>query len=245
MNVETKERILKKVRELKKLYHEGKIPTLKQHEVHPNLSKGSRENYLYFTLAPCLNFQRQSPALWAAAFKTYEDLETKYLFFPEHVQSVSRNKIQTDLLKHKLALQRNKHTDIWIAITSTLYTHFHSDPREILSQGGWKISKILQLIQETYKDNFPYLRGPKMSNYWLYILSSYTDASFLDMSNLSIIPDTHVLQSSVQLGLSRGTESSVQLASIWRDLLKGSDITPVEMHPVLWHWSRNNFQPSV
>jgi len=37
------------------------------HEVHPHLPIGSRENYLYFTLAPAINFQRSSEALWRAA----------------------------------------------------------------------------------------------------------------------------------------------------------------------------------
>ena len=43
----------------------------------------------------------------------------------------------------------------------------------------------------TWKE-FPYISGPKMANYWLYILSQYTDAKFANMHEISIIPDTHV-----------------------------------------------------
>ena len=35
------------------------------------------------------------------------------------------------------------------------------------------------------------------------------------------------------------------VAALWADLLEGSSISPVEMHPVLWNWSRNKFQPEV
>ena len=73
---------LVRVLKLYELFQTGKIPTLAQHEVNPGLEKGSRENYLYFTLPPCINFQRQSPAMWAAALKTWNDAETNYLFFP-------------------------------------------------------------------------------------------------------------------------------------------------------------------
>jgi len=139
----TKSRKLARIKKLYALFQAGKIPVLAKHEVHPDLSKGSRENYLYFTLPPCLNFQRHSPALWAAALKTWQDPDTRHLFFPEETAERSRSQIQEALLKHKLALQPNKHTDIWKVI------------------------------------------------------------------------------------------------------LAGSGITPVEMHPVLWNWSRNDFMPAV
>jgi hypothetical protein len=76
---------LERVLRLSQLFHSGKIPTLAQHEVHPNHPKGSRENYLYFTLPVCINFQRSSPAMWASALKTYEDKDTQYFFYPEEV----------------------------------------------------------------------------------------------------------------------------------------------------------------
>lgn len=236
---------LEKVQELHRLFLEGKIPTLPQHEVHPDVPKDSRENYLYFTLPPSLNFQRNSPAMWTSAMKTYEDPETNYLFFPEKVVLKSREEIQRDLVKHKLALQQNKHTDIWIAISRAFHEFYADDPRELFQQHEWDVLQILQLLQIDKKKDFPYLSGPKMANYWMYILSHYTDASFKNMHEISIIPDTHVLQCTVQLGLSKDLPDSLVAAQLWKELLKDSDITPVEMHPVLWNWSRNNFLPAV
>jgi hypothetical protein len=104
---------------------------------------------------------------------------------------------------------------------------------------------ILQLIQRDRKKDFTHLSGPKMANYWLYILSQYTDVTFKNMSEISIIPDTHVLQCSIKLGIANEKATSLQTAELWKELLKGSKISPVQMHPVLWNWSRNNFLPEV
>src|ERR1041385_5482624 len=81
---------LERIFKLHKLFKDGMIPVLSSHEVNPGFPKDSRENYLYFTLPPCLNFQRSSPAMWASALKTYEDPETRYVFFPEELAKRSR-----------------------------------------------------------------------------------------------------------------------------------------------------------
>lgn len=240
-NVKQLQRILK----LYALFQDGHIPVLSSHEVNPGLPKSSRENYLYFTLPPCINFQRSSPAMWASALATWNDSKTQYLFFPEKVARRSRERIQSDLCKHKLALQRNKHTDIWIAVSKAFHTHFKDDPRELFTTRDWDVAKILPTIQVDMRKEFPYISGPKMANYWLYILSHYTDATFKSMEEISIIPDTHVLQCSIQLGISQATHSPIQVAEIWKELLTGQEVSPVQMHPVLWNWSRNNFRPEV
>ncbi len=236
---------LARIIKLHGLFKNGQIPTLAQHEVNPGLDKSSRENYLYFTLAPCLNFQRSSPALWQAALSTWQDPETNYLFFPEEVIKKPREQIQKDLIKHKLALQRNKHTDIWILISKAFNELYQADPRELFEKNGWDVTKIHQTVQKDQKPYFPYLSGPKLSHYWLYILSQFTSAKFKNMQEISIIPDTHVLQSTVKLGITDSISDPLVVAQLWKELLNGSELSPVDMHPVLWNWSRNNFLPKV
>lgn len=240
-----KDKKLKRIKKLHKLFVAGKIPTLAQHEVHPDLALGSRENYLYFTLPPCINFQRNSPAMWRAALATWEDSKTRYLFFPEKVIKQSREKIQADLVKHKLALQKNKHTDIWIAICQTLHRLYKNNPYHILEAGSFDAAKVLYLVQKEQKPHFTHLSGPKMANYWLYILSQYTDMKLANMQEISIIPDTHVLQCSIKLGISNEAMGAVEVAQKWKNLLGKGSLTPLQMHPVLWNWSRNNFIPEV
>jgi len=236
---------LARVKLLLELFGQGAIPTLAQHEVNPGLPLGSRENYLYFTLPVCINFQRSSPAMWAAALATWQDTTTRYVFFPEFLADAAPEQIRIDLTKHKLALQPNKHVLIWTTIAASLHQFYANDPRQLLQEAGYDAGHLISLLQTIYRKRFPYLSGPKLSNYWPYILSHFTDAQFKNVHEISIIPDTHVLQSSVKLGLVAPGATPVQVEAAWRELLKNSGITPAEAHPVLWNWSRNNFLPEV
>jgi hypothetical protein len=237
--------MLDKVKLLLDYYEKGLIPTLTQHEVNPGLPRSSRENYLYFTLPVCVNFQRSSPAMWASALRTYEDEATRYLFFPELLAATDEEKIRADLVKHRLALQPNKHMLIWTTIARTLHEFYNDDPRNIVAEAHSDAGELITLLQLTHRKRFPYLSGPKLSNYWTFILSLYTDVQFTHPEEISIIPDTHVLQSSAQLGLAPVGSTPLQVEAAWKTLLKDSGINPSQVHPVLWNWSRNKFQPEV
>lgn len=237
--------VIDRIRKLKSSFDTGQIATLKQHEVNPGLEKNSRENYMYFTLPVSINFQRNSPAMWQSALKTFDDPKTNYLFFPELVVQEQREKVMEDLAKHKLGLQRNKHTDIWLKLSQTFNQFYHNDPREFFAKNNYDVKISLNSLQSLHRKEFPYLSGPKLANYWHLILSRYTDAKFKNLHLVSIIPDTHVKQASMVLGLTRGNETPEQIAQIWFEALAGSEILPIEMHSVLWNWSRNKFKPEV
>jgi hypothetical protein len=236
---------LEKVKKLLAIYEQGLIPTLAQHEVNPGLPIESRGNYLYFTLPVCINFQRSSPTMWAAALATWQDDATRYVFFPEELAKTPIDHIRADLVKHKLALQPNKHVLIWTTIAKTLHDYYQDNPRNIIKEADYDAGKLIVLLQKTHRKRFPYLSGPKLSNYWPFILSLYTDVKFSNAQEISIIPDTHVLQSSVKLGLTLADATPLQVEQAWKELLKESGITPSQVHPVLWNWSRNKFSPEV
>jgi hypothetical protein len=236
---------LGRVKKLLGYFEQGHIPTLHQHEVNPGLPRSSRENYLYFTLPVCINFQRSSPAMWASARATYSDPTTQYVFFPEKLAKTPIEKVRADLTKHKLALQPNKHVLIWITISKTLHDFYEDDPREVIKQANGDAGKLIELLQKAHRTRFPYLSGPKLSNYWPYILSQYTDLKLSNPHLISIIPDTHVIQSSIKLGLVEPDATPLQVETVWRELLAGSGIAATTMHPVLWNWSRNKFLPQI
>ena len=33
-----------------------------------------------------------------------------------------------------------------------------------------------------------------------------------------------------------------KISKRWREILKKTEINPIDMHPPLWFWSKNNFQ---
>lgn len=235
--------ILKKIERLVELFQKGEIPKLEKHEVHPAVDKSSKLNYLYFTLPVALNFQRSSPALWQSALDTFEDPKTRYVFRPELVAKTAFAKLKTDLFKHRLALQRNKHPKIWHTISKTLYDNYNSDPRNIFAQMHSDVDRVKELLTSSKKD-FPYLGGPKLSDYWLFILDSFTDIQLKNKQNISIIPDTHIKRASIKLGVTNSMKPEI-IAETWSEILKDNDHVPIDLHPVLWHWGRNGFRPEV
>ncbi len=210
------------------------------HETHPGLPRGSRENYLYFTLAPAINFQRQSEALWRAADATYRDSATRFVFLPEETRRGEAAYLSA-LSKYSLASFRQKHTSIWYRISQTLAEDYDTDPRALLAAFDYDVLSIRAELQRR-RDRFPYLSGPKLANYWLYILTCFTDAPLKNRDSITIIPDTHVIRASVRLGVVPvDTTDRNAVADAWRTVLKGTSFAPIDLHAPLWRWSRMGF----
>lgn len=242
-----KDNILKKVDILYKMYQMGKLGgELMPEDNNPSLEKSSLENYLYFTLPMSLNYQRNSYTLWESANKTYQDLETNFVFNPQKVLDKSFEEVQIALTKYKLALQKNKQTEIWIKLCKTFVELYDGDIRKLFESFGNDVDKIRHFIQKENKANFPYLSGTKLCNYWLYVISEYTDRKYINIEKLTVAPDTHVIKSTYRLGLITDIElekNDVQQIVIdrWNELLEGSKYKPIDIHTALWLWSRNGF----
>lgn len=235
---------LAKIEKLCNFFENGTIPRLENHEVHPDFKKDSRENYLYFTLPCAINFQRSSPALWQSALNTYNDRKTKYLFYPEKVIKTPNEKVKKDLAKYNLAAQRNRHSLVWYRLCKTLHDSFNDDPRVLIAKYNSDVLAIFDLLASRKKD-FPCLSGPKISNYWLYIITLFTDAKLKNLQEISIIPDSHVVAASKQLKIVDEKATPDIVAKKWKEILTGTGKSPMEFHSVLWHWSRAKFEPKV
>lgn len=237
-------RLLPRIQRLRQLYLAGELGGT-THEVYPSLDRQSRENYLYFTLSPCLNFQRKSEGLWRSALATYSDPDTRFVFFPENAaRDVSE--YQRALAKHRLALQPNRHTKIWHTVSRSLWERFRGDPRCLLQSCDFDVERVKRMLSENAAA-FPYINGPKLSNYWLYMLSCFTDVQLRNRGAITVIPDTHVIRATAVLGLvPAGAEASPEVvAAIWSEILEGSGIAPCDIHAPLWRWSRRGFCPEI
>lgn len=202
------------------------------------------QRFSYFTLPMALNYQRDSYKLWESAFKTFNDPETKFVFDVQEVVKRSEEEIRTALMKYKVALQPNKHINTWRSISKTVVDNWGSIENLInASNGDFLI--LRNLIQQDYKKGFPYLSGPKIFNYWSFILGEYGKVNLSNREYIDIAPDTHITQCSVLLRIITQNEadklSKDEISERWRKLLSGSGIVPIEMHPPLWFWSRNGF----
>ncbi len=88
---------------------------------HPDFDSDDEARIAYFTLPMSLNYQRDSYSLWKAALATYEDPDTRFVFDVSEVSTVSEEALREALLKHKVALQPNKHIHTWSTIARTVH----------------------------------------------------------------------------------------------------------------------------
>ena len=108
-----KNEILNKVDILSRMWKLGKLGgEIMPEDENPHLDKSSVENYLYFTLPMALNYQRNSYKLWESALNTYNDKETNFVFNPNICINKTFEEVQYALVKYKIALQKQKQTEI-------------------------------------------------------------------------------------------------------------------------------------
>ena len=245
-----KDEILTKVHNLVHAYEQGLLGGEKMPEdENPQLEKGSRENYMYFTLPMALNYQRNSYVLWECANRMYADKDAKRVFDSREVCTMPEELLRKYLVEYKVALQPNKQPLIWKKLCETIEEKLDGDIRNLFAANVDSVKKIKDYINENKKD-FPYLGGNKICNYWLYVMEQYTDVQFIDRENLTVAPDTHVIQASQRLGVISEEEmhlANVQiiLAERWAELLKGTELKPIDVHTPMWLWSRGKFEKQI
>ena len=243
-----KEEILDRVDKLIVMYKNGELGgEVMPEDANPHFESSSLENYLYFTLPMALNYQRNSYTLWESALKTYTDEETRFVFDPKLCLQKSFEEVQHALTKYKVALQKQKQTEIWLSLCNTFVELFNGDIRKLFDTLDNDVDKIRNFIQKDNKKKFPYLSGTKICNYWMYVIYQYTDRKYKNIENLTVAPDTHVCKATHKLGLITNDEfnsSNVQQIVIdrWQELFKNTKYKPIDIHTPLWLWSRNGFK---
>ena len=214
-------------------------------DAHPPLDRSSETLARYFTFGMALNYQRSSYALWTACTAAFEDPETGWVFEPAVAAEAAEADLRAALLKHRVALQPSRHPDIWRRNAQGLMRHGGGSVRTLLERLAWDMGEVKALLAKE-KTSFPYLSGPKISNYWLYVLSSYMSWPLSNREALTVAPDTHVVAASRRLGLVDpaaldGPLLVSRVADAWRRILDGSGYAPIDMHTPLWLWSRGGF----
>ncbi|MBD5168581.1 MAG: hypothetical protein HDT20_00375 [Oscillibacter sp.] len=217
-------------------------------DANPGLDRDAEENFLYFTLPMALNYQRNSYRLWEAAQKTYLDAETSDVFVSQAVLNMGIDCLRERLLKYKVAVQPNRHPEIWMRLCET-FQGFDGSVKTFFAARGYSVANIKQYMTE-HKKMFPYLSGAKIMNYWLYVMEQYTGAQFTDRSNITVAPDTHVLQASARLGLIKPEEINSPniretVSGLWDQVFAGTDRCAIDVHTPLWLWSRNGFSVDI
>lgn len=197
------------------------------------------------TLGMALNYQRNSYSLWKSITEAFVDPKTNWVFDLSAASTAPIEDLREALVAHKIALQPNKHPLIWHKIAASLLQGGGAE--QLIRRNESSITGLKEYVQKTNKPDFPYLSGPKIFNYWLYVMESYCGIKWIDREEITIAPDTHILQASVRLGivpesvLDGSTKSRDLVAQTWKDLLHGTGLVPIDVHTPLWLWSRGGF----
>jgi len=245
-----KSEVLKNITRLISMHKAGKLGgEIMPEDARPIIiDLHSSDNYHFLTLPMTLNYQRNSYTLWQSAAKAFLDKECNAIFHPNIVAEMSVDELRTLLLRHKVALQPNKHVDTWQRVSKSIVKLFDSDIRNLFIEADFDISKIKMIVQEVNKKDFPYLSGHKIFNYWLHVMEVYTPTKFKNRQEISVAPDTHIIQGTLRLGLIKGNideiaQNRTVVADAWTELLNKTDIVPIDVHTPLWLWSKRGFPP--
>ncbi|MFJ6208717.1 hypothetical protein [Lysinibacillus sp. NPDC092081] len=247
----TIDKFLMNVKTLIKMYSEGHLggETMPEDVLIGIVPKEDLLEVL--TLAMALNYQRNSYTLWESVVKAYQDEVTKWIFDLKIVVNSDLNVLRDALLLHRVGLQPNRHPEIWQRVAKGIVnSSAQGNVQGLIQSVQYDIHSLKELMQSSRKSDFPYLSGPKIFNYWVYVLESYTDIHWKSRELITIAPDTHILQATVKLGLCpedvlNGSAADRKVvANAWERALSGTGIAPIDVHTPLWLWSRAGF-PSL
>lgn len=245
------ETFLKNVKSLIKMHKDGLLggELMPEDVLIGIVTKEEMMNVL--TLAMALNYQRNSYKLWESVVKAYQDLSTKWIFDPTLAANSNIDQLREALLLHRVGLQPNRHPEIWQRVAKGIVESSEKgNVQGLVESVQSDIAPLKAMMQGARKSDFPYLSGPKIFNYWLYVLESYTNVSWKSRELITIAPDTHILKATVKLGLcteevlNGGADDRQTVATAWETALDGSGLAPIDVHTPLWLWSRAGF-PSL
>lgn len=227
---------LQAAQRLRRLYVGGELGGQVMPEDAVAKAVPAHELLTVLTLGMALNYQRNSYRLWESVAACYSFEPDRWVLDPGQVTVAAPGDVGSVLVKHRVALQPVKHLQIWSKLCTT-FDSTSGGVQGFIDQSGHSVVALREEIGRRKRD-FPYLGGPKIFNYWVYVLEGYCGIRWVDREHISVAPDTHVVQASVALGLVQEGSSPSEVADAWAECLDGSGMCPVDVHTPLWLWNR-------
>ncbi|SNR77429.1 N-glycosylase/DNA lyase [Desulfurobacterium atlanticum] len=208
------------------------------------------EKYLaVLSLVTSLDYMRDAAKLWDSAIKTLEDDEISWVFSPSEVKERGKEKLKEALLKHKMAMRKEKDTDTWWHISKTVAEDYNGSFLSFFNSFNFEMDKAYETLDsKLWHQKLPNLSGRKIFPHWIRtIKEKIKEIPFKNLEKLPIPVDVHVARATFTTGCITGKYKAKSITTtvrnliikLWNEALKDENILPIEMFRPLWLLSKH------
>ena len=198
--------------------------------------EGSRAHALYLTYVISIDFLTDAVKLWKNARSMYQHCSD--YFDPLNIITMDIDEL-VRITKELGARYPKNGANAWKKISTILLEKYDGDPRNITA-----IPKSIDEVKH-HTAAFPYLRGPKLSNFYLRAMGEKNLFKLTNLNELDIPVDIQVTRFTIYTGcleLVRGVlkgcvqEPPIRLIieDIWRVTARSFGIAPWELDEPIW-----------
>ena len=201
-----------------------------------NLVEGSMEHALFLTYVISIDYMTDAEKLWKRSRSAYELHPDR--FTPEEILKVSPRTVE-NVVKSLGARFYSNAAKTWIKISKLLVDKYGGDPRNITSR-PLTIEELKEKI-----DEFPYLRGPKLNNFFIRVMGETGLFKLKNLNELDIPVDKQVARFTMYTGVLKllsekftGCVHEEPIRSLveeaWRNAARKLDTAPWKLDEPIW-----------
>ena len=201
-----------------------------------NLKEGTREHALFLTYVISIDYMIDAEKLWKRSRGTYELYPER--FTPEEILKLSPRTVR-NIVKSLGARFYSNAAKTWIKISRLLVDKYGGDPRNITRE-PLEIVEVKRRLRD-----FPYLRGNKLSNFYIRAMGETGLFKVKNLNELDIPVDKQVARFTMYTGVLRllsekftGCVHEEPIRSLieeaWRNAAKKLGTAPWKLDEPIW-----------
>jgi endonuclease III len=201
-----------------------------------NLKEGTKEHALFFTYVISIDYMTDAVRLWKRARGAYELYPER--FTPEKILKASSRTVETFVKKLGARYYSNA-AKTWIKISQVLAEKYDGNPRN-LTKEPLEIADVKKQLKD-----FPYLRGNKLSNFYIRAMAEKGLFKVKNLNELDIPVDKQVARFTLYTGVLKlqseqfvGCPQEDPLRSLieeaWRNAAKTLRTAPWKLDEPIW-----------
>jgi len=210
--------------------------TMPEYILPTGMSKGSKEHALFLTYVISIDYMTDARKLWAnarGAFNLYPER-----FQPSTILNLA-DRTLISFLRNLGARYPKSGAATWKKISALLNEKYEGDPRNI-TRTPITINEVRNRL-----DEFPYLRGPKLFNFYLRAMGENGLLKISDFNELDIPVDAQVARFTFYTGAVKIKGQSFQgcvyedplrgiIQAVWRRAASQLNIYPWKLDEPIW-----------